>query len=412
MVRGGSLRIVGELARCGHYIGAGCGTQGVAVAEWKVGDRRSFVHQFSGEDVSRFVSLTGDDNPVHVSNVYARNTPAGGVIVHGMLAAAYVSTLIGKEIPGDGAVWSSFDVTWRNPIRIGDSVRFEAEIVDIRASTGVMSLSISGVNETRSNVSLEAKAKVILMQPESAERPKSALVGKRILVTGASGVVGSAIAAKLLALGARPVLWGRSGERLALAAGGGEWAEVDLADPKAVDTAVAKVLAGGKLEGLVHVAAPPARAIGVDDPANISELDTHFKLGPMAFGRLCAQVLPTMDAGSGIVVVLTQYVLGMPPPKMSAYVAAKQSLLGMVRSVAVECGPRGIRCNAVSPGMMNTPYSESVPLRLKQIEAATNPLRRLCLPTEVADAVGFLLGPEGSYFNGANLPLTGGAAVV
>lgn len=380
--------------------------------EWKVGDRRSISHQFSKEDISRFVSLTGDDNRVHVSSEFSRKTPAGGVIVHGMLAASYVSTLIGKEIPGDGAVWSSFDVTWRNPIRLGDKVRFEAEITDIRNSTGVMSLSIIGTNETRNNTSLEAKAKVIIMQPEATERSVRGLQGKRILVTGASGVVGTAIAEKLRALGASPVLWARSGERLAVAAGNCEWFEVDLANPVAIDAGIAATMSEGPIDGLVHLAAPPARPTGIDDPANIEELEAHLQLGPVAFGRLCGRLLPVMPSGASVVAILTQYVIGMPPPKLSAYVAAKQALLGLVRSVAVECGPRGIRCNAVSPGMMNTPFAESVPLRLKQIEAATNPLRRLCDATEVADAVCFLLGPDGSFVNGANLPITGGSATL
>lgn len=385
--------------------------KGRRLQNWKVGDRRSIVRQFLAEDVARFVDITGDDNPIHVSAEFARGTPAGGVIVHGMLAASHVSALIGKEIPGDGAVWSSFDVVWRNPIRLGDQVRFEAEIKDIRVSTGVITLAITGTNETRKNISLEATAKVMIMQPEPSEVPKVSLKGKRILVTGASGVLGTAVVNRLRQEGAMPILWGRDLERLSTVAGSSEKLVVDMSSSVSLDEGIKALLDGGKVDGVVHLAAPPARAIGMDDPANADELAAHLNVGPVAFSRLCAALLPGMAAGGSLVVVLTQYVVGVPPLKMSAYVAAKLASLGLVRSIAAEFGPKGIRCNAVSPGMINTPYSESVPMRLKQIEAATNPLRRLCVPRDVADAVCFLLGPEAAFVNGTNLSLTGGAVM-
>jgi 3-oxoacyl-[acyl-carrier protein] reductase len=378
---------------------------------WKVGDRRSIIRQFRADDVARFVDSTGDDNPIHVSAEYARGTPAGGTIVHGMLAASHISALIGKEIPGDGAVWSSFNVVWRNPIRIGDQVRFEAEIKQFSVSSQMLTLEIIGTNETRKNISLEATAKVLIMQPELSETPKVGLNGKRILVTGASGVLGSTVANRLQQLGAIPVLWSRDLDRLATVSGASEKFVVDMSNTNSLDKGIKALIEGGKVGGIVHLAAPPARIIGVDDPENINELMTHFNVGPLAFSRICATLLPSMEAGTSLVVVLTQYANGVPPPKMSAYIASKLASLGLVRSIAAEFGPKGIRCNAVSPGIINTPYSEHIPMRLKQIEAATNPLRRLCVPNDVADAVCFLLGSDAAFINGANLSLTGGAVM-
>jgi NAD(P)-dependent dehydrogenase (short-subunit alcohol dehydrogenase family) len=94
---------------------------------------------------------------------------------------------------------------------------------------------------------------------------------------------------------------------------------------------------------------------------------------------------------------------------MSAYISAKMGAWGLIKAMAVELGPKGIRCNAVSPGMINTPYTKDMPLRLKQVEAASNPLRRLCRVEDVAQVVGFLCGPGASFINGVNIPVTGGA---
>jgi 3-oxoacyl-[acyl-carrier protein] reductase len=382
--------------------------------KWKKGDVRSIEHTFTASDVSRFAALTGDDNPVHVSNDYARNTPAGGAIVHGMLAASYISTLIGKEIPGEGAVWSSFDVTWKNPIRINDTVIFEAKVESVTSSTDMLSLIIEGTNVTKNNVCVEARAKIFCMQ--SIKKNEESVVsyqnlrGKRILIVGASGVIGTEISRQLSASGAQLILWGR--DRSKLESLDGERHEVDLLDFNSLSGAIKKLRASQKLDGFVHLTSACVSNISIDDELNCEELKKHMELGPYTFSKLCSNLLPHMSATASLVAVLTQYVIGAPPPKTSAYVAAKMALLGLVKSVAVEMGPKGIRCNAVSPGMVNTPFSENISIKEKQIQAAVNPLRRLCTPIEIADAVCFLLGSSASFVNGVNLPLTGGVEIL
>jgi len=98
-----------------------------------------------------------------------------------------------------------------------------------------------------------------------------------------------------------------------------------------------------------------------------------------------------------------------PPIKMSAYVTAKMAAWGLIRALAVELGPKGIRCNAVSPNIVDTPYIKDMPMRTKQVEIATNPVRRLCTADDVANAVVYLAGSQASYINGINLPVSGGS---
>jgi len=89
--------------------------------------------------------------------------------------------------------------------------------------------------------------------------------------------------------------------------------------------------------------------------------------------------------------------------------SAKSACWGLVRFFAVECGSRGIRCNAISPNMTDIPYMANMSVQAKQVEAASNPLRRLCRPEDVADVAEFLLDSESGYINGVNLPVTGGS---
>ena len=385
-----------------------------AKGKWSAGDRRSFVHKFTREEIEAFARLTGDANPLHVDPDYARRTPAGGPVVHGMLAASFVSTLVGMHIPGPGALWNSFQVDWRKMVRIGDGIRFEVRVAGVHSSTNTMDLEVSGVGSTDGEIYLEGKANVTMLPHEEPAEKAEATDGKRILVTGASGELGGAICRYLATTGARLVLWGRDQDRLnRLSAKVKKQVDgsygVDLSNFKSVDSAVKQVLKEGGVYGFVHVAASPLSFVAVDDPRNQELLEEQWRISVAAFNQICQGLVPAMKKGGSIVHVLSQVVFDVPPAKQSAYVSAKMAAWGLVRSLALELGPKGIRCNAVSPGMMNTPYTQDFPVRTKQVEAATNPARRLCTVEDVAEVVAFLLGPQSSFINGVNLPVTGGA---
>ena len=73
-----------------------------AIHQWRVGDRREITHRFTQEDLEKFADLTGDRNPIHMDGGFASRSAVGAQVVHGMLAASFVSALIGMEIPGRG----------------------------------------------------------------------------------------------------------------------------------------------------------------------------------------------------------------------------------------------------------------------------------------------------------------------
>ena len=133
------------------------------VEGWCVGDSRIIEHQFTESDVSAFAELTGDYNPLHINQKYASTTASGGQVVHGMLAASFVSTLIGMEIPGAGALWNDFQVSWRKMIRISDIIKFTATITSVNVSLGLIALDIKGVGVERNEIYLDGSAKVMVM---------------------------------------------------------------------------------------------------------------------------------------------------------------------------------------------------------------------------------------------------------
>ena len=95
---------------------------GLYFDELSVGQTAETMHVVGAADIEAFAAVSGDFNPVHMDEVYASATPFGGRIAHGMLAAAYISAVLGNQLPGPGAIYLSQSLRFRRPVRIGDPV--------------------------------------------------------------------------------------------------------------------------------------------------------------------------------------------------------------------------------------------------------------------------------------------------
>ena len=93
----------------------------------KVGETRSLNRTITEADVRRFVEMTGDDNPLHIDRDFAEETSFKDIVVHGMLGASFISTVIGTQLPGPGALWVSQSLDFLLPVR---DVRVDGHRVD------------------------------------------------------------------------------------------------------------------------------------------------------------------------------------------------------------------------------------------------------------------------------------------
>ena len=91
-------------------------------------------------DIDAFAAVSGDTNPVHLDAAYAAATPFGERIAHGMLAASYISAVLGVKLPGPGAVYLSQTLRFRRPVKIGDAVTARATISALDAEKGRVTL--------------------------------------------------------------------------------------------------------------------------------------------------------------------------------------------------------------------------------------------------------------------------------
>jgi acyl dehydratase len=92
------------------------------IEDFQVGQHASFTKTFTDEDVRRFVEITGDANPLHVDDAFAAQTRFGRRILHGMLSASILSTMVGMHLPGTGAVYRSQTLRFLRPVHVGDTL--------------------------------------------------------------------------------------------------------------------------------------------------------------------------------------------------------------------------------------------------------------------------------------------------
>ena len=85
----------------------------------------------SEADVVSFAEVTGDNNPLHLDEVYAAGTRFGGRIIHGMLSAGFISGVLGTQLPGPGCIYLNQSLAFRAPVRIGDTVDTTVTVTEI-----------------------------------------------------------------------------------------------------------------------------------------------------------------------------------------------------------------------------------------------------------------------------------------
>ncbi len=255
-------------------------------------------------------------------------------------------------------------------------------------------------------------------------RPSHSLAGKVALVTGASRGIGAAIARGLAASGARVVLAARKPEPLqqvadAIAAAGGEALAVPchVGDEGQREALLAAALERfGQLDVLVNNAATNPHYGPLVDLDGWSAWDKTFEVnlkGPFDLTRRVARHLVERRAPGSIVMVSS--ILGVVgAPGMGIYAMTKAALISLTRTLAAELGPRGVRLNAVAPGLVETRFAAAL-LEDDATRAgfmSRTPLGRPGRPEDVVGAVRFLASDEAAYVTGAVLTVDGGWSAV
>ena len=241
--------------------------------------------------------------------------------------------------------------------------------------------------------------------------------GPVYLLVGATGGIGAPLARRLASSGARLVLGARDGDKLSALAGetGAKAFTLDATDPDAVDSLVGLAIeAHGRLDGAANLVGSillkPAHATSPDDlEATLAlNLKTAFWLV-----RAAARAMQANDEGGSIVLMSSAAArLGMA--NHEAIAAAKAGVEGLVRAAAATYAPKGVRVNAVAPGLVRTPLAGRLAEGpAAEASAKLHPLGRIGLPDDLTDALAFLLDRGASgWVTGQTLSVDGGMATV
>ncbi len=114
--------------------------QGFYFDELSVGLSAEMTHVVAAADVEAFAEVSHDRNPVHLDETYAKATPFGGRIAHGALGAAYISAVMGNQLPGPGSVYLTQALKFRRPVRIGDALTARVTVTALDARRGFATL--------------------------------------------------------------------------------------------------------------------------------------------------------------------------------------------------------------------------------------------------------------------------------
>jgi 3-oxoacyl-[acyl-carrier protein] reductase len=245
----------------------------------------------------------------------------------------------------------------------------------------------------------------------------STLSGKTALVTGASRGIGRATAIALAKAGAQVIVHYSSGDQEATAvvtqirhAGGkAEKVGADLrtADGPHLLAERVRTIIGDRLDILVANA-------GISKAASIAEttvedFDALFAVNVRAPFFLVQQLLPVLCKGSSVI-LLSSLVAHAAVGNLSAYSATKGAIDTLVKHFAAALGERGIRVNAVAPGVVPTDMSNFTKTEAgREITLAMQALKRLATPEEIAAAIAFLASDESRWISGDTLRVDGGS---
>jgi 3-hydroxybutyryl-CoA dehydratase len=134
--------------------------QGKTISQLSLGEKASFQKTISESDVYLYAGVTGDFNPAHINQEAAKTGPFKERIAHGMLSAGLISAVLGMYLPGPGTIYLGQELKFCAPVRIGDTILAEAEVIEIRADKNIVRLRTRAVNQEGKTV-LEGAATVM-----------------------------------------------------------------------------------------------------------------------------------------------------------------------------------------------------------------------------------------------------------
>ena len=234
------------------------------------------------------------------------------------------------------------------------------------------------------------------------------LKDKVVLITGATGGIGGAIANQMKAAGATVVVTGRDADKMSKF----DDSYIKIQSDLSLDGAAEKLIAdtiekAGRIDVLINNAGITADTLmmRMSDEQFDNVLNTNLR----ATFKMCrAAIMPMMKQRFGRIINMASIVGVVGGAGQTNYAASKGGIIAMTKSIAAEVGARGITANAIAPGFIKTPMTDVLPDELKAKYLEQIPSGRFGEPIDIANACVFLASDEASYINGQTIHVNGG----
>jgi len=234
------------------------------------------------------------------------------------------------------------------------------------------------------------------------------LKNKVVLITGATGGIGGAIATRMKEAGAKVVVTGRDMKKMSKFDDSFIKIQSDLAQDGATEKLIAETIEkAGRIDVLINNAGITADTLmmRMSDEQFDNVLNTNLR----ATFKMCrAAIMPMMKQRFGRIINMASIVGVVGGAGQTNYAASKGGIIAMTKSIAAEVGARGITANAIAPGFIKTPMTDVLPDELKAKYLEQIPAGRFGEPIDIANTCVFLASDEASYINGQTIHVNGG----
>lgn len=129
--------------------------------DFKIGYTASVTKTILNEDILAYAKLSGDYNPLHTDEEYARRSRFKSRIAHGMLTASLISNILGMKLPGTGGIYVSQQMQFLKPVRIGDTITCVGEVIEWNATTHLLTIQTDCFNQRGEKV-IEGRGQMLV----------------------------------------------------------------------------------------------------------------------------------------------------------------------------------------------------------------------------------------------------------
>lgn len=133
---------------------------GYKFEDLSIGMSHETFHTITEKDIELFAEVSGDFNPLHMDDAFAKQTPFGQRIAHGALTASYISGILGNNLPGPGSIFTGLSMRFRRPVFIGSQVTVRAEVSELQPRGNRVTLKVTCMVDGKAAISGEAHVMV------------------------------------------------------------------------------------------------------------------------------------------------------------------------------------------------------------------------------------------------------------